>query len=241
VFGTLLRTRSYYDEGELVPGPPTQTLYYGSDQISSVRRIFATTTSAPAYSYDAYGAPLQATAPLTDFGYGGMLYTPDSGLYLTLYRAYDPLAGRWLSRDPIGEFADFDDQTDPGLAPNLYQYVRSDPVNNIDPLGLAPRSNPNPNYPGSGGAPGDGRDKSPVTPPPFAAGFPRFSPRPPAAPTPMTCYIGDTKLQDTNLCNLLQGAKSPSPGVPRQTPNTTGQRLMQVLHGVARMFSPPQN
>lgn len=33
-----------------------------------------------------------------------MFYNPDSGLNFTMYRAYDPVAGRWLSRDPLGEF-----------------------------------------------------------------------------------------------------------------------------------------
>ena len=75
--------RSYYDEGEYVPGTPAQTLYYGTDQIGSVRRVFASTTSAPAYGYDPYGLPLQVTAPITDFVYGGMFYNADSGLYLT--------------------------------------------------------------------------------------------------------------------------------------------------------------
>jgi RHS repeat-associated protein len=88
-----------------VPGTP-QTLYYGVDQIGSVRRVFASTTSAPAYAYDPYGLPLQMTAPVTDFVYGGMLYNADSGLYLTKYRIYDPATGRWLSRDPIGEPSD---------------------------------------------------------------------------------------------------------------------------------------
>ncbi len=32
-----------------------------------------------------------------------MFYNSDSGLYLTKYRAYDSMAGRRLSRDPIGE------------------------------------------------------------------------------------------------------------------------------------------
>jgi hypothetical protein len=32
-----------------------------------------------------------------------MFYNADSGLYLTRYRAYDPISGRWLSRDPDGE------------------------------------------------------------------------------------------------------------------------------------------
>jgi RHS repeat-associated protein len=68
-----------------------------------VRRVFASTSSAPAYSYDPYGNALQGTAPLTDFNYAGMFYNADSGLYLTQYRAYDPVSGRWLSRDPLGE------------------------------------------------------------------------------------------------------------------------------------------
>jgi RHS repeat-associated protein len=121
--------RSYYDEGEYVPGTPA-SLYYGIDQIGSVRRVFASTTSAPAYGYDPYGLPLQTTAPLTDFVYGGMFYNADSGLYLTNYRAYDPVAGRWLSRDPIGEV------TDPEA--NLYAYVGGNPIALMDPSGLGP-------------------------------------------------------------------------------------------------------
>jgi len=120
--------KGYYDEGEYVPGSPAQPYYYGIDQIGSVRRAFANTSSAPAYSYDPYGVPLQATAPVTDFVYGGMLYNADSGLYLTKYRAYDPVAGRWLSRDPTEE------TTDP--TGNLYLYVRGNPLALVDPLGL---------------------------------------------------------------------------------------------------------
>ena len=96
-------TREYFAEGEYVPGSPAQPYYYGPDQIGSVRRVFASAASAPAYSYDPYGNALQGTAPLTDFNYAGMFYNADSGLYLTQYRAYDPVSGRWLSRDPIGE------------------------------------------------------------------------------------------------------------------------------------------
>lgn len=98
-------TRSYYAEGEFVPGTPAQPYYYGPDQIGSARRVFANATSAPAYGYDPYGRALQSTAPLTDFNYAGTFYNADSGLYLTRYRAYDPVAGRWLTRDPLGETA----------------------------------------------------------------------------------------------------------------------------------------
>jgi uncharacterized protein RhaS with RHS repeats len=47
-------------------------------------------------------------------------------MYLTLYRAYDPSVGRWVSRDPMGE--------DGGI--NLYAYVGSNPLSRIDPTGL---------------------------------------------------------------------------------------------------------
>jgi len=121
-------TRSYYDEGEYLPGTPAQTLYYGIDQIGSVRRVFASTSSAMAYSYDPYGVPLQAATPATDFVYGGMFYNADSGLYLTKYRPFDPVSGRWLSRDLIGEASDPEK--------NLYSYATGDPVGFFDPQGL---------------------------------------------------------------------------------------------------------
>lgn len=44
-------------------------------------------------------------------------------------RDYDPLVGRWASKDPI-RFAAGDS--------NLYGYVMQDPINLVDPSGLAP-------------------------------------------------------------------------------------------------------
>ncbi len=42
-----------------------------------------------------------------------------------MFRAYDPYSGRWLSRDPAGEFIG-------GI--NLYEYADGNPVDKIDPL-----------------------------------------------------------------------------------------------------------
>ena len=55
------------------------------------------------------------------------LFDSETGLYYFGYRHYDPKARRWLSRDPLAEAA----------GPNLYAYCHNDPINNIDPLGLA--------------------------------------------------------------------------------------------------------
>jgi RHS repeat-associated protein len=125
-------TREYLAEGEFTPGPPAQAYYYGADQIGSVRRAFSVNgTSTAGYAYDPYGNlnGVQIGLVATDRGYAGMLRDTDSGLYLTHFRAYDPVVGRWLSRDPLGEQSD--------RASNLYPYVDGDPVSRIDPWGLA--------------------------------------------------------------------------------------------------------
>jgi RHS repeat-associated protein len=78
-------------------------------------------------SYDPWGKPTESgTGALTDFGFTGHYLDRPSGLNLPLHRGYAPSIGRWLARDPIGIRGGF----------NLYGYVRNDPVELVDPLGL---------------------------------------------------------------------------------------------------------
>jgi RHS repeat-associated protein len=132
--GTRTVERLYYDEGEAIPASKA-SLYYGPDQLGSVRDVYARSpvfSIVQAYDYDPYGNPTKtpATGPLTDFRYAGMLYpdggSADGGLYLTQYRAYDPRAARWLSRDPLEEAA----------GTNLFAYVQGNPVTISDWQGL---------------------------------------------------------------------------------------------------------
>ena len=122
--------RDYYPEGELLPGNGTR-LYYGPDQIGTPRDVVAASSlgrTVEAYDYDPFGNPITTpvNGTLTDFRYAGMLYQPDSGLYLTQYRIYDPRLGRWLNRDPLRERA----------GPNVFAYVHNEPINTFDPMGL---------------------------------------------------------------------------------------------------------
>ncbi|HEY9684987.1 MAG TPA: RHS repeat-associated core domain-containing protein [Oculatellaceae cyanobacterium] len=81
---------------------------------------------AAQYGFDPYGrrAKLQG-AQESDFQYASYYFHTNSGLNLTVSRAYNPTLGRWINRDPIGENG--------GL--NLYGYVANEPIGNTDPDG----------------------------------------------------------------------------------------------------------
>jgi RHS repeat-associated protein len=65
------------------------------------------------------------------FGYTGQAFIPELGLYYYKNRMYNPKLGRFMQKDPIGYAA--------GM--NLYAYVKGDPVNFNDPLGLEANAN----------------------------------------------------------------------------------------------------
>lgn len=70
------------------------------------------------------GSPTDATMPPR---FAGHDLLGDTGLYTTPNRLYDPVTGRFTSRDPNG-YLD---------AASPYPYAANDPVNNVDPTGGA--------------------------------------------------------------------------------------------------------
>jgi len=60
------------------------------------------------------------------FGFDGYVFSAETQLYCVRFRWYEPLAGRWLERDPA-EYVD-------GL--NQFCFNQVNPVNLLDPLGL---------------------------------------------------------------------------------------------------------
>lgn len=123
--GSDVVTADYFDQGEM---HGTAALYYVRDQLGSVSGVTNTAGKVLGSTrYGAYGTVEDARGVQPDFGYAGMLRDPDTTLSLTMFRAYDPAVGRWLSRDPIGERG----------GENSYAYVGGNPISRIDPFGLA--------------------------------------------------------------------------------------------------------
>ncbi len=86
-----------------------------------------------AFAYDPYGKLLSSTVAPSPYPlplallFQGKYYDSETALYYFGFRYYDPATGRWLNRDPLGEDGGY----------NLYAFCNNDPVNGIDPLGLA--------------------------------------------------------------------------------------------------------
>ena len=120
----------YYKEGEYrLSG--TKKYLYQFDQLDSVRDlvdITGTATLVGAFDYKPYGAIQRTSGTITSgYLYAGLYHHPVSSLYLSATRFYDPVTGKWLHRDPIGEAGD----------PNTYGYGAASPLRLVDPDGMA--------------------------------------------------------------------------------------------------------
>ena len=101
--------------------------YDGNGNIVAWTKSGATTPTSR-YEYDAFGNTVvsEGNSP-SEFGFSTKVRDVETGLYYYGYRYYDPVTGRWPSRDPIGERG--------GL--NLYGFVGNDGVMGVDISGLA--------------------------------------------------------------------------------------------------------
>lgn len=108
-----------------------QHYYYDLDGSGNVVGLFGTDeTMVASYRYDPFGNQLWSTGPqaaLNRLRFSGKEWHPQSGLIHFGERDYVPSLGRWTTEDPLGELG--------GI--NLFRFVGNDPVNRVDPLGLA--------------------------------------------------------------------------------------------------------
>ncbi|MBO0664567.1 RHS domain-containing protein [Jiella sp. MQZ9-1] len=78
--------------------------------------------------YRPFGGLISVAGPASlDARFPGQWFQLESGLSYNWHRYYDATLGRYTQPDPLGWIA----------GPSLYAYVNGDPVNLIDPLGLA--------------------------------------------------------------------------------------------------------
>jgi len=101
-----------------------------SDHLGSPRLVVDVDTGdvAQRLEYDVWGNITEDTNPgFQPFGFAGGIYDQHTQLIRFGVRDYDPETGRWTAKDPIR----FED------GPNLYGYVKSNPVSLFDPQGLA--------------------------------------------------------------------------------------------------------
>ena len=79
------------------------------------------------YRYNAFGNLVAQSGTFDQpYMFSTKRFYAGFGVYDYGYRFYQPIIGRWLTRDPIGE--------EGGV--NLYGFVGNSPMNAVDPLGL---------------------------------------------------------------------------------------------------------
>jgi RHS repeat-associated protein len=125
--------KRFFGQGEeRVNAGATGLYFYTRDHVGSVREMTDSSGTVRArYDYMPWGSRVKTEGDLDcDFGFTGFYFHDPSGLNFSRTRAYDSVAAKWLSRDPIGQRG----------GPNLYGYVGNAPINYYDSLGLTPEA-----------------------------------------------------------------------------------------------------
>lgn len=126
----ILRDRDTSGDGVL-----DERLYCLMDYFNPVAVIDTAGTVKERYAWSAFGVRTVMAPDWTvrseggfawDLGFHGQFFDGETGYCDYGFRFYSPHSGRWLSKDPIGEFG----------GANIYRFARNSPMNVQDYLGL---------------------------------------------------------------------------------------------------------
>ncbi|MFA5652722.1 MAG: RHS repeat-associated core domain-containing protein, partial [Desulfomonilia bacterium] len=133
VYDGTATTTTHYVHGPGIDEPLAmvrggQVYCYHADGLGSIVALTDNTQAVvQSYSYEVFGLAAPSGSMDQPYGFTGREFDPETGLYFYRARYYDPMEGRFISKDPLG-FAAGD--------VNLFGYVQNNPVNWIDPWGL---------------------------------------------------------------------------------------------------------
>ena len=134
VNGAVARTYTYgyerISQSQTLTGAwtPSFYIYDGRGTVRMLASLAGSVTDT--YDYDAFGNMLVKTGATPNvYLYRGERYDPDLKLYYLRARWYNPVTGRFMTRDPYAGSA-----YDPASL-HRYNYARSNPANFLDPSG----------------------------------------------------------------------------------------------------------
>ena len=159
--GKLLASYVYGDSVLARRDTQGQTSYYLTDRLGSVRFVVDRNgNTLRRYDYTPFGEPIGLGDNDTNtYGFSGERWDREIGLLYLRARYYDPLTGRFITRDP---------RAGPVTTPqslNRYIYAADDPINLRDRAGLGPQDGFDSGDFGAQGA----IDSSPPTVPGYAS------------------------------------------------------------------------
>ena len=103
-------------------------IYDGNGNVSGLINAIDGTIAAQ-YEYGPFGEILRATGPMAKtnpFRFSSKFQDDETDFLYYGFRYYNPSTGRWLSREPLGEFG----------SKNLYGFVGNATIQSVDVLGL---------------------------------------------------------------------------------------------------------
>jgi RHS repeat-associated protein len=162
-----------------------------SDYVGSPRLVVDVATGAVVQrlDHDPWGNVIQDTNPgFQPFGFAGGICDIHTKLIRFGTRDYDPQAGRWTAKDPLG-FG--------GAGTNLYAYAANEPNDLVDPLGAAPQK------------PGKNQKKPPTRKPAPKKPAPKKPPT--RKPAPIYCPIHHVMVADQDFIRHYVDFHIPKP------------------------------